>query len=77
MSRPSGRSWANSVPESPLKNSVGGYWKGKGGFYNHYDSSGLADESAFTPNVKKDNPYFTAPQLERAICQDGTRDNIC
>lgn len=68
MSRPSGHSWAESAPEWPPKNSPGGFGvnlKGKGGFYNHHNSSALEDESAFTPDFEKDDPYLAAPQPER------------
>ena len=68
MNRPSGHSWADSAPECPPKNSPGGFgvsFKGKGGFYNHHNSSALEDESAFTPDFEKDDPYLAAPQPER------------
>ncbi len=39
--------------------------KGKGGFYNHHNSSALEDESAFTPDFEKDDPFLAAPQPER------------
>ena len=38
--------------------------KGKGGFYNHHNSSGVDDENAFTPDLEKDDPYL-APSQER------------
>lgn len=68
MSHPSGHSWADSAPEWPPKNSAGGSranLKGKGGFYNHHNSSALEVESAFTPDFEKDDPYLAAPQPER------------
>ena len=67
-SRPFGSSWADSVPEWPPKKSVGGfgdYVKGKGGFYNHHNSSALEDESAFTPDVEKEDSYLGLPPRER------------
>lgn len=65
MSRPSGLSWADSAPEWPPKNSDGGNRKGKGGFYHHRNSSAMEDESVFTPDFEKNDPYLAAPQPER------------
>lgn len=68
MGRPSGQSWADSAPEWPPKHSAGGFGanlKGKGGFYNHHNHSAFEDESSFTPDFEKDDPYLAAPQLER------------
>ena len=65
ISRPSGHSWADSAPEWPPKfGGFGGNLKGKGGFYNHHNSSGVEDENAFTPDLEKDDPYL-APSQER------------
>lgn len=64
-SRPSDHSWADSAPEWPPKfGGFGGNLRGKGGFYNHHNSSGLGDENAFTPDLEKDDPYL-APTQER------------
>lgn len=65
MSRPSGLSWADSAPEWPPKSSDGGNRKGKGGFYHHRNSSAMEDESVFTPDFEKNDPYLAAPQPER------------
>ncbi|CAD6579599.1 MAG: hypothetical protein ASARMPRED_009197 [Alectoria sarmentosa] len=65
MSRPSGHSWADAVPEWPPKGSAGGNLKGKGGFINHHNNFALEDDSAFTPDFEKDDPYLAAPQPER------------
>lgn len=56
------------MPEWPPKKSVGGLGenlKGKGGFYNHHNSSALEDESAFTPDFEKEESYLGGPPRER------------
>lgn len=68
MGRPSGHSWADVAPEWPAKNlagGLGGNLKGKGGFYNHHNSSAFEDESGFTLDFDKDDPYLAAPQPAR------------
>ena len=68
MSRPSGYPWAGSAPEWPPRNAaagVGGSLKGRGGFYNHHDSSALEEGSAFTSDFEKHDPDLAAPQPER------------
>lgn len=68
MGHPSGQSWADSAPEWPPKSSAGGFGgnlKGKGGFYDHHNHSALEDESSFTPDFEKDDPYLAVPQPER------------
>ena len=68
MNRPSGHPWAASVPEWPPKSAADGLGynsRGKGGFYNHHDTSALEDEYAFTPDFEKDDPFLLAPQPER------------
>ena len=39
--------------------------RGKGGFFNHHNTSALEDESAFTPDFEKDDPYLAAMQPGR------------
>ena len=67
-SGPSGLSWADTAPEWPPRNAAGrpgGYLKGKGGFYNHQNHSGLGIENASTPDFETDDPYLVTPQSER------------
>ena len=58
----------DSAPGCPPKSAADNFGcntKGKGGLYNHHDSSALVDECTVTRDLEKDDLFLAAPQLER------------